>query len=557
MTDSSQRYVPTPLVSFGVLHFHADAGVMITASHNPAQDNGYKVYWSNGAQINAPLDQHIVASILEHQEPWEDAWNTTPDEKSPAVVDELLNAYVGQLEKALGRLQPSSPDPQTAAAIASTAKTSVMYTPLHGVGSYYFNWVANRVTRTIWSECRSQMLPDPDFPTLKFPNPEEEGALNQAFLSADAAKQSLVIANDPDADRFAAAQKMPDGKWHRFTGDQMGVLLASYLLDRVDHDQVAAGWSKDAVRHIESGSTDVAPVRNDVHGTGSSDTPADASAHRPRKVAMLTTAVSSGMLSRMALARGVYFEETLTGFKWLGNRAHAMAPEYSVIFAYEEALGYMFPAISYDKDGIAAGSIFLNAVGYWESDDHIPGPMNPYQKLQSLYGTYGYHESINTYFISHDPDYTRDFFDAVRMSDELKQLGKLGSFKVVRWRDVTNGTEHPMPPDPNAFATKLPADPSSQMLTFHLQKIQEEGERDDSLGDLVTATIRASGTEPKVKLYLECCSKSERMAQSLAGLAFETLIWAWWAEYGGEMQPASPKVRSSSGVMHDTYMYVS
>jgi phosphoglucomutase len=255
----------------------------------------------------------------------------------------------------------------------------------------------------------------------------------------------------------------------------------------------------------------------------------------------------------MAHAHGVHFEETLTGFKWLGNRAHAMAPDYDVIFGYEEALGYMFPLISYDKDGIAAAALFLNAVQYWKSDDHIAGHMTPCEKLESLYQTYGYHESINTYFISPSPNYTRDFFNAIRMCKEVIDM-EIGSFKILRWRDVTNGTEQPRAPHPNAFATTLPTDPNSQMLTFHMQHIPEKEEASGSVADLVTMTLRASGTEPKVKLYLECGSQSQKVARSLAGNVFEAVVGVWVLKYGKEMKPASHKIKSSSGVIHDILM---
>ena len=525
---------------------------MITASHNPAEDNGYKVYWSNGAQINAPLDQHIAASILDNQEPWKGAWDTTTDENAPAIADGLLDIYIARLKKVFEMLQPSIPANQTSVPTASSPGMSVLYTPLHGVGSYYASRTVAQINGITLSMCMLQMMPDPDFPTVKFPNPEQEGALDMALKSADAANLSLVIANDPDADRFAAAQRMLDGKWHRFTGDQMGVLLASYLLDRVDYDNVAAGWSKDTVARSGSDSANDAQSRDGGGRTrsGPDDTPADPSADEPRKVAMLTTAVSSSMLARMTHAHGIHFEETLTGFKWLGNRAHSLAPDYNVIFAYEEALGYMFPSISYDKDGIAAASIFLRAVEYWKSDDHISGHMTPYEKLQSLYGIYGYHESINTYFISPDPDYTKSFFNAIRRCDEVEKM-EIGSFKILRWRDVTDGVEHPMAPHPNAFTTALPMDRSSQMLAFHLQVIREEGETDEVLEDLVRVTLRASGTEPKVKLYLECRSKTERAAQWLAGGAFVAIIGSWILEYGDKMEPPSRQVKSSSGVMHD------
>lgn len=294
VTDCPQQYVPTPLVAFGVRHYHADAGVMITASHNPAQDNGYKVYLSNGAQINAPVDQLITASILENQEPWEGAWDTTLDKDASAIVKDVVDAHVARVKWAFERLQPSIPADRVAVLLPISTEKSAIYTPLHGVGANYLNCVVNRVTRSSLGMVEPQRLPDPDFPTVRFPNPEEDGALDLAYLAADAAKQSLVIANDPDADRFAAAQKLPDGKWHRFTGDQMGVLLASYLLDRVDRDHIVSGQCSDTTPPSGNDFVNKGQSRYAADGTGSRHMLADHSRSKQPKIAMLTTAVSSG-----------------------------------------------------------------------------------------------------------------------------------------------------------------------------------------------------------------------------------------------------------------------
>jgi phosphoglucomutase len=294
VTDCSQQYVPTPLVSFGVRHYHADAGVMVTASHNPAQDNGYKVYLSNGAQINAPVDQLITASILENQEPWEGAWDATLDKDASAIVKDVVDAHVARVKWAFERLQPSIPADRVVVPLPISTEKSAIYTPLHGVGANYLNCVVNRVTRSSLGMVEPQRLPDPDFPTVRFPNPEEDGALDLAYLAADAAKQSLVIANDPDADRFAAAQKLPDGKWHRFTGDQMGVLLASYLLDRVDRDHIVSGQCTDTTPPSGNDFVNKGQSRYAADGTGSRHMLADHSRSKQPKIAMLTTAVSSG-----------------------------------------------------------------------------------------------------------------------------------------------------------------------------------------------------------------------------------------------------------------------
>ena len=526
-TKSLQKFVPTALVAFGVTYFAADAGIMVTAGHHPAQHNGYQVYEHNGALITAPWEQGITDAIIENQEPWEGAWNATRDANSRPITYLVLGTYVSRLRSCFRSLQPIPPADHFTGPVSCPASLSAVYTALHGHAFNFVAEIASQVTRVTLFTCEPQETAHVDFPTVKSPNPEEKDNLDVAIKYADAIKQSLVIANDPDAGRFAAAQKLPGGRWHDFTGDQMGVLLASYLLDRVRLDRVA-----DAA--VSNGP----PAKSDR-----------------RKIATLATAASSGMLSRMAHAHDVHFEETLTGSKWLGERAKDMASDYNVIFAYEESLGYMFPSISYEKDGLAAAMMFLNAVEYWQSANHIPGRMTPYQKLQFLYQTYGYFETINTHFISPNLDFTNDFFNAVRMSSELKKR-KIGCLTILRWRDVTDGIEEPMAPSPDSFANTLPAHPAGQMLTFRLHLGQKEGEGHELLDGLVTVTLRASGTRPRVKLCVECCSKAETVAQDLAGNALMVVVKAWIMNRGNRMRLQGNLVESSSGIKYAVYSHV-
>jgi phosphoglucomutase len=183
----------------------------------------------------------------------------------------------------------------------------------------------------------NQVTPDPDFPTLPFPNPEEKGALDGAQLAADQNAASLIIANDPDADRFAAAEKIDGSRWDQFTGNQMGVLLAAYVLETYQGDR--------------------------------------------SKAAMLASTVSSRMIATMAEKEGFHFRETLTGFKWLGNVAQDLREAgYDPVFAYEEAIGYMFPSVVWDKDGITAAAVFLKACSRWQKQG-----LTPFEKLHHLY----------------------------------------------------------------------------------------------------------------------------------------------------------------------------
>ena len=426
-----EDYVHTPLVPFGVDKFKAAAGVMITASHNPAADNGYKVYASNGCQIKSPMDKHIAASILQNLNPIE--WELTP-----ALYEKVIPTSLASIKKAYFQRIKSTIDPN----LLVGDFPRFAYTPMHGVGLPFMVEAMNQLRlskqgrdgedsslHSVITIVEEQAQPDPDFPTVRFPNPEEEGALDLAMRTAEKASAKLVLATDPDADRFAAAEYV-NGQWYQFTGDQMGVLLAAYLTQ--------------------------------THTTKEPFT-------------MLNSAVSSQILAAMAEAEGFHVEECMTGFKWLGNRALDLGK--TCIFAYEEALGYMFPNVAYDKDGIAAAMYFLQACAKWGS---------PWQELQRLYVKYGYFDTRNTYWKSPDVGTTRGVFERIR------ELGapypaEVGWRKVVRWRDLTKpGFDSSIPGN----SPDLPVS-SSQMITCWLDRgVSDQG---------IRFTVRASGTEPKIK----------------------------------------------------------
>lgn len=197
----------------------------------------------------------------------------------------------------------------------------------------------------------------------------------------------------------------------------------------------------------------------------------------PSRIAVQTTAVSSGMIQKMAAAKGVHFVETLTGFKWMGNVARKLEEDgYTVPFAYEEALGYMFPSVCYDKDGITAAMVFLAAEAKWRAQG-----LTAHAKLQQLFSEFGHHETLNNYFRSPNSELTMQLFRGIRGGRHLAER-KFGSFRILRWRDLTEGYDSETP----GHKPDLPVDPSSQMLTLWLN-------------GGVRFTIRGSGTEPKVK----------------------------------------------------------
>ena len=315
-------FVATPLVPWCLEQRGCCAGVMITASHNPAADNGYKLYWSNGAQIIPPHDAKVAALIEEHLEPWtemrQDEVLGHPSCKDPAAE--------GVIENYFHRL------PSLKCENSSTEMLPVVYTAMHGVGCPFVQKAFDAFghgrdsLRLVAAQCE----PDPNFPTVAFPNPEEgQGALQLAFKEADSANCNLVIANDPDADRLAVAERNCS-EWHVFTGNELGTLLGHWAF---------RCWRQRKEQEL-------------------TEVPLDVS-----KVCIVASAVSSKFLKRLAEKEGFRFVETLTGFKWMGSRSAELRAEgFEVIFAFEEAIGFCVGDMVKDKDGIAAAAVFVDMV---------------------------------------------------------------------------------------------------------------------------------------------------------------------------------------------------
>jgi phosphomannomutase len=302
------RPAPTPLVAFGVRRLGCCAGVQVTASHNPRRDNGYKVYLGDGAQIIPPADAEIEARIAAVGPLASIVRAVGGDPLITPVGDELIADYIaGVVDQAL---------------VAGTAgdaarDIAIVYTPLHGVAADVTVDAFERAGFPPLHLVTAQAAPDPDFPTVDKPNPEEPGALDLALDLAAEQDADVVLANDPDGDRLAVAVPVPDehGGWRVLSGDQIGVLLADWLLEQ---------------------------------GTGADRL-------------VVTTIVSSSMLGRLAGARGVHFAETLTGFKWIVRPA-IDDPGLRFVFGYEEALGSCVGTLVRDKDGISAALAFADLV---------------------------------------------------------------------------------------------------------------------------------------------------------------------------------------------------
>jgi phosphomannomutase len=390
------RPLPTPVLAFAIRHLGVDAGVMVTASHNPPQDNGYKVYLGDGSQIVPPTDTEISAAIdavgaLDSVPRADAGWQT--------LGEAVLDAYVARVATIA---RPDGP-----------RDVAIVYTPLHGVGGEVMRRVLEATGFSPSTAVEQQAYPDPDFPTVAFPNPEEPGAIDLALDLAARDDADLVIANDPDADRCAVAAPTPGG-WRLLRGDEVGALLATYLIAR------------------EPGLSGV----------------------------FACSIVSSSLLGKIAGRHGLGYAETLTGFKWIGRID-------GLRFGYEEALGYCVdPEAVRDKDGLSAAVLIaelaatLRAEGRGISD-----------ALDDIARGYGLHATDQL---------------SVRVAD-LAQIDTVMERLRTMPPSTLGGRAVEQVDD---LALGIGGLPPTEGLRYWL-------------ADNARVIVRPSGTEPKIKCYLE------------------------------------------------------
>ena len=391
LTDSP---VPTPVTAFGIGRYGAVAGVMVTASHNPPADNGYKVYLGDGSQIVPPTDSQIAEQI--------EAVSTRPvgdiarGDDIELVGDDLIDAYVSRAVELAGPV----PDDVT-----------WVYTAMHGVGTRVVRRLVEQAGLPEFVGVSEQLEPDPDFPTVSFPNPEEPGALDLALDRARCQDADVVIASDPDADRCAVAAVI-DGQWRMLTGDELGTLLGDDAL------------------------------RRGVDGV------------------YANSIVSSTALATLASAAGKQHRTTLTGFKWIG-RVPGLA------FGYEEAIGYCCdPARVPDKDGITALARILRLVGELKANGQTIN-----DRLDEIWRRIGLFRTSQLAVRVTDMSIISDAMDTLRATPPDVLLDE-----PVSVRDLLDPNNDSGLPEQNA--------------------IELSGER-------VHVVARPSGTEPKLKVYLE------------------------------------------------------
>ena len=425
--------LPTPLLAYAVRALDCDGGVMVTASHNPPQDNGYKVYLGRhavedsgrGAQIVAPYDAQIAAHI-----------------DAVGALDSIPLADAGWT------VLPATVAADYEAAVAALAlpghfparDLKIVLTPMHGVGGQTAVAVLNAAGFADVTLVAEQAEPDPDFPTVNFPNPEEPGALDLALETAARVDADIVIANDPDADRAAVAAKDPDtGAWRMLRGDEVGALLGAHVVARL--------------------------TAGDGPGTGAASTAA-----APTGV-FANSIVSSRLLARVAVAAGFEHQETLTGFKWIARVPH-------LLYGYEEALGYcVAPSLVRDKDGISAAVLIAELAAAAKA-----AGKTIFDTLDELYLVHGLHASDQLSIRVAD----LGLLDAMMNRLRVRPPESFGGSAVETAADLAEGSAHLPPTDGLLYLTK----------------------------DRSRVIIRPSGTEPKLKCYLEVI----RGVESAAGL---------------------------------------
>ena len=394
------RPLPTPVLAFAIRHLGASAGVMVTASHNPPQDNGYKVYLEDGCQIVPPVDEQIaamidsVASSMRVDElPRNDGWQ--------ALDESIVHSYAERAVEILG------PDE-----VGRRADVVSVITPMHGVGGRLLEQLLTDAGFAPCVRVDAQFDPDPDFSTVAFPNPEEPGAMDLALATAERVRPDVIVANDPDADRCAIGVPTPGGDYRMLSGDEVGYAL---------------GWW--ASRRDSSRST------------------------------LAQSLVSGGMLKAIADSSTLDYQQTLTGFKWIGRIP-------TLRFGYEEALGYCVdPETVRDKDGITAALAVVDLIAELKADSR-----SILDLLDDLAREHGLYATRQVSLRVADLSTIRTIMESLR-SQPPTTVGKRAVETIV---DLQQGTDLP------------PTD--GLVLTLAGQ------------GRII---VRPSGTEPKIKAYLQ------------------------------------------------------
>ncbi len=427
---------PTPELSFALRQLGCIAGVVITASHNPAEYNGYKVYWEDGAQITYPKDEEIITEVNRVTDYVSVKSITEEEAKQKGLLEYIGKEMDDRYMEALKQLVLSKD------AIKNQAKSlKIVYTPLHGTG----NIPVRRILKELGFEqvwvVKEQELPDGNFTTVPYPNPEDKKAFELALQLAKEVDADLILATDPDADRLGIyAKDSKTGEYKSFTGNMSGALILEYELSR----------------------------RKELKSL-------------PKNGAIVTTIVSGKMAKEIAKAYDITLIETLTGFKYIGEQIKLFEQKknYEFLFGYEESYGCLVGTHARDKDAIVAVMALCEAAAYYKEKG-----MDLCEQMNHLYETYGYYkEELVTVTLKGQDG-------AKKIQSMMEQIRKnpptnIGDYQVEEFRDYKEGTRKNMA-DGTKKETGLP---KSNVLYFQLEKG-------------AWCCVRPSGTEPKIKFYI-------------------------------------------------------
>ena len=403
----------TPLVAYAVRNLGASAGVMVTASHNPPGDNGYKVYDFSGSQIISPMDIEIAKNIDEFAQ----SGSVSSLARSDSFEQVPSSVRTGYLQSVSGLLNKHS----------ARKDIKIVYSAMHGVGASFIQEIFKLSGLAEPAQVLSQQHPDGKFPTVAFPNPEEPGAMDESMATAASQDADLVLVNDPDADRLAVAFKNSDGSYQQLTGDQLGLILGEEMAARAS--------------------------REGLNGS------------------LACSIVSSSALGKVAEHYGFGFEQTLTGFKWVSRVPN-------LIFGYEEALGYCVDwGQVRDKDGLSAALIVADIASALANQGYTLG-----DQLEKLMQRYGYFSTGQISIRVTDLNVIANLMKKLRTNPPAQIAGVDAVFE-----DMSQGSG------------LLPA---SDALRFKLK-------------DGRTVIVRPSGTEAKLKCYLQAVSDSEAHSKEL------------------------------------------
>lgn len=427
---------PTPMLSFAVRELHCIAGIVITASHNPAEYNGYKVYWEDGAQITFPKDKEIITEVNSITD-----FNVVKMMDEKVAVDTGILKYIGEeIDSAyIAELKKLVLNPEVIKKQSNSLR--IVYSPLHGAG----NLPVRRILEELGFEqvyvVKEQEMPDGDFPTISYPNPEDPKAFALALKLAKEVRADIILATDPDADRLGIyAKNIHTGEYEAFTGNMSGILLCEYQMSQRKEKQIL-----------------------------------------PENGAIVTTIVSGNMAKAVAKEYQVELIETLTGFKYIGEqiKLFEQTQKHEFLFGFEESYGCLIGTYARDKDAVVAVMALCEAAAYYKSQG-----ITLCQQMENLYEKYGfYKEDLLTVTLKGQDGAKQIQTIMERIRTNPPRL--IGDHKVIGFRDY----ETDQLIDYEKDITGTTGLPKSNVLYF---EFEQDG----------WCCIRPSGTEPKIKFYI-------------------------------------------------------